>query len=568
MRVAVVLGFLLACPLVAQQPPTAPPRTAASVTEPGRTLTRPLDIVLGGPSTEAQERTILVVVDPAAGLGTAHFADAFATALEQNRKTLSKTKLGLGVVGQKGVLVVAPTSDHATVLTQLRSSLERPAAEFQNVYADLRTAAAAFPSGGGDRVLLLVTLENGDVEDDVEQTATLLRKARIQVEVVTSEATLADNYWAARPNQQKPRGTTLTGPDTAVIDLPWGWLFQVRAANECTPAGFAMWGLTRLAAATGGRVFLHAEASQTKHQCAVFARCLFCTGDHMPPDDAWSNGLVNQLAPLAASRGDTYAALGSDPFFRAMVETWKAAAEAGLVQSQPGVRVTTAGATADRARPGRDLDLTDTASFERHRKRAEEAAQKALQLGDELQQQLDRIEAGNGIPREEAAARYTRVLLQLTRVNLLTFAAWCRDIAPMQFARNAPALLAPEVPVVDGEQRPSGIGYSNFCLCHGVHPFFAIELPGGEALRPELEKLDQLYTAFQARYGRTQFGYALRRNGIAQFWVTFPGVAQKLPRNRPKSENDQTGPITPRRPPREGGSSSGGTSGPTTGGGK
>jgi hypothetical protein len=563
MRVAMVLGFLLASSLVAQQPPTA-----ASVTEPGRTLARPLDIVLGGPSTTPQERTVIVVVDPAASLVKAGFATAFATAVQQNQKQLANTKLGLGVVGQKGVLVVPPTTDHGTVLTQLRSSLDRPAAEFQNVYADLRTAAAAFPSGSGDRVLLLVTLENGDVEDDVEQTATLLRKGRIQVEVLTSEATLADNYWAARPYQEKPRGTTLTGPDTAVIDLPWGWLFQVRAANECTPAGFAMWGLTRLAAATGGRVFLHAEASQTAHQCAVFARCLFCTGDHMPPDDAWSNGLVNQLGPLATSRGDTYAALGSDPYFRAMVDTWKAAAEAGLVQSQPGIRVTTAGAAPDRARPGRDLDLTDTASFDRHRKRAEEAAQKAQQLGDELQQQLDRIDAGKGIPREEAAARYTRVLLQLTRVNLLTFAAWCRDIAPAQFAKNAPTPQAPEVPVVDGEQRPAGIGFSNFCLCHGVRPFFAIELPGGEALRPELEKLDQLYTAFQARYGKSQFGYALRRNGIAQFWVTFPGIAAKLPRNRPKSENDQTGPITPRRPPREGGSSAGGSSGPTTGGGK
>ena len=153
-------------------------------------------------------------------------------------------------------------------------------------------------------------------------------------------------------------------------------------------------------------------------------------------------------------------------------------------------------------------------------------------------------------------------------MNLLTFAAWCRDIAPAQFAKNAPAPLAPEVPAVDGEQRPAGIGFSNFCLCHGVRPFFAIELPGGEALRPELEKLDQLYTTFQSRYGKSQFGYALRRNGIAQFWVTFPGIAAKLPRNRPKSENDQTGPITPRRPPREGGSSAGGSSGPTTGGGK
>ncbi len=563
MRFAAVLGLILAHSPIAQQLPTA-----ASVTEPGRSLLRPLDIVLGGSASTATDRTVLVLLDPAAGLASAGFADAFSKALQQNQKTLAQTRLGLGVIGQKGCIVVPPTTNHELVVAELRTCLGRPAAEFQNVYADVRTTIAAFTGQPGERVLLLVTLENGDVEDDVEQTAVLLHKAKVKVEVITSEATLADSYWAARPYQQKPRGTTLTGGDGAVIDLPWGWLFQFASANEATPAGFAMWGLTRLAAATGGRVFLHAAASQTTHQCAVHARCLFCTGDHLPAADDWSNTLVDQLGPLATSRGDTYGALGADPFFRATVEAWKAAAEAGLVRSQPAVRVTGTSASPDRARDGRDLDLTDSASFDRHAKRAEEAAGKALQIAEQLQAQLDRIEAGTGSPRQEAAARYTRVLLQLTRVNLLTFAGWCRDIAPAQFAKNAPPLLPPELPIVDRDERPAGIGYSNFCLCHGVRPFFAVELPGGAALRPELEKLDQLYTAYQQRYGKSQFGYALRRNGIAQFWVTFPGVAAKIPRQRPKSENDNTPPITPRRPPREGGSSSGGTSGPTTGGGK
>lgn len=561
MRLAAVLVGLLALPSFAQDLPTA-----AGVTEPGRSLLRPLDIVLGGGPKDS-DRTVLVVVDPSAGLAAAGFGDAFATMLRQNRAQLARTRLGLGVIGQKGCIVVPPTAEHDAVLTALRAALTRPAAEFLNVYADLRTAAAAFPGNAGERVLLLVTLENGDVEDDVEQTAAALHKAKVRVEVLTSEATLADSYWAARPYQEKPRGTTLTGADGAVVDVPWGWLFQFGSANEVTPAGFAMWGLSRLAAATGGRVFLHATATQTQHQCSVHARCLFCTGDHLPPDDHWYEPLVDQLGPLAASRGDTYAALGADPFFRATVEAWRGAAEAGLVSSAPGVRVTSGSAEPDRARPGRDLDLTDSASFERHAKRAEEAAQKAQQLGEQLQAKIDRIEAGKGMARGEAAARYTRVLLQLTRVNLLTFAAWCRETAPGLFGKDALVPILPEVPSVERDDRPSGIGYSNFCLCHGVRPFFAVELPGKQALRPELEALDALYTAYQARYGKSQFGYALRRNGIAQFWPTFPGIAGKIPRQRPKTPSDEGGPITPRRPPREGGST-GGTSGPTTGGGR
>lgn len=564
MRLPVVLALLAssALPALAQDLPTA-----AAVTEPGRSLQRPLDLVLGG-ATKDSERTVVLVVDPSAGLAAAGFGDAFATMLQQNRDRLAKTRLGLGVVGQKGCLVLAPTADHGSVLVALRAALQRPASEFLNVYADLRTVAGSFAGSQGERVVLLVTLENGDVEDDVEATAAALARAKVKVEVLTSEGTLADSYWAARPYQDKPRGTTLTGADGAVVDVPWGWLFQFTTANERTPAGFAMWGLTRLATATGGRVFLHATSSQTQHQCAVHARCLFCTGDHLPPDADWYEPLVDQLGPLAASRGDTFAALGADPYHRAAIEAWRLAAEAGLVSSAPGVKVTSAGAEPDRLRPGRDLDLTDGAAFERHAKRAEEAAQKAQQLGQQLQDKLDRIGEGKGSKRGEATAHYTRVLLQLTRVNLLTFAAWCRETAPALFAKDAAAPLAPEVPAIDRDDRPTGIGWSNFCLCHGVRPFYAVELPGRLALRPELEALDALYVAYQARYGRSQFGHLLRQNGIAQFWPTFPGVAGKIPRQRPKTAGDEGGPITPKRPVREGGSSSGGSSGPTTGGGR
>ena len=78
--------------------------------------------------------------------------------------------------------------------------------------------------------------------------------------------------------------------------------------------------------------------------------------------------------------------------------------------------------------------------------------------------------------------------------------------------------------------------------------------------------LDSLYTAFQQKYGRSQFGYLMRRNGIARFWVTYPGVVGKIPRNRPKSTSDAPTTTTPSRPQRAAPGGSGGASGPTTGG--
>lgn len=553
-------AFALATAVAAQAAPTA-----AQVTEPGRTLLRPFDVVLGGGDRDA-DRTVVLLVDPAKTLADAGLVDAVTRALQQNRERMARTRLGLGIVGRKEPLVVPPTNEHERVVAALRDALARPAGEFVDVYAAARAAIGAFGQGDGERVLLLVSLDNGDVETDVDAIARDLQRAKIRCEALTSEATLADCYWAARPYQDKPRGATLTGADGAVVDVPWGWLFQFGSANEVTPAGFAMWGFTRLAAATGGRVFLHASATQTQHQCAIHGRCLFCAGDHLHPDDAWSDPLVDLLAPSSQARGEVYAALGADPCFRAMVEAWQKAAEAGLVGSSPATKLTSAGAEPDRARPGRDLDLTDGAAFERQAKRAEEAAARAGQIGEQLQARLDAVDAGKRQPRCEAAARYTRVLLQLTRVNLLTYAAWCREDAPRHFGKEPPTPLPPETASFARDDRPVGVGCTNLCLCHGVAPFLTIELPGMPALRPELEALDRLYVAYQQRYGKSQFGLLLRRNGIAQFWPTFPGVAGKAPRQRPKSNSETNGPTTPSRPARQGGGSAGAT-GPTTGGG-
>lgn len=558
LRAAVPLLFVATA--LAQAPPTA-----ASVTEAGRSLARPLDIVVGAAPHEADERTLVVVLDPSPALAGAGFADAFAAAVAANTKVLQQTAIALVVVGEKGT-AVAPTHDHDQVVRAIAARLQQPGDEMRNVYTSVREAAGVLAGRKGDRTLLVVALENGDVEDDVEQTVAALQKARVRVEMLTSEATLADSYWAERPYLDKPRGAVMTGPDGPSIDVPWGWLFQIDSANETTPAGFAPWGYSRLAASTGGRVFLHASSAETSHKCGTYSQCLFCNGDHTPPDDDWDSVLVAKMAPLVGSRAESLAEMGGDPSYRAMMATWRASAQAGLVALEPPVKISGKTAASERPRPGRDLRLTDTASFARTAKNAEQAAEKAKQLGDALAAELARIAPEETKPRHLAAAQYTVVMLQLTRVNLLTFAAWCRDVAPKHFDGAGAALLAPEIPAVDGDRRPVGIGFDNLSLCHGVRPFFATELPGGALLRTELERLDALYLGYQVRWGRCQFGLLLRHNSIARFWPTFPAVAGPLPRVRPKSDNEPKGPVTPRRPPRAGGGGTGSSGGPVTGG--
>ena len=539
--------------------------TAARVTEPGRTIERALDLALAGRASEAVERTLMVVVDPSEALATAGFVDAFVAALAANQKFLARTEVGLGLVGSKGCVVVSPTMRHDEVVAALRQSAGGPSG-LHNVYESVRDAAAELARAKGERTMLLVTLENGDLEDDVEKTAQLLRKAKIGMEVLTSEATLADCYWQRHGNQQVPTGTALLGGDGALVDVPWGFLFQREPANEMTPSGYAAWGLNRLAAATEGRVFLYASSAETQHQCAFFGTCLFCDRDHELPDAGWNSALVSQVAPLVSARDEALKELGADPCFRLVMRTWQAAAKEGLIESNPAVRVQGTSAAPDRARAGRDLRLLDPGNFERSAKRAEQAAKKALQLRQQLAAAIAQLPTEGISPRARASAEYLLVLLQLTRVNLVTFVGFCREYAPKWFDARS-ELLPPELPPFDADANPAGIFYENLSLCHGVRPFHAVELPGGEELRQELLQLEAMFNSFQHRYGKGQFGYALRRNGIARFHPVFLGVAKGPVRKRPKSGEQPKGPTTPVRPTRRGGSSSP-AGGPTTGGGE
>ncbi len=537
---------------------------AAAVTQRGRTLASPLALFFGG---TLRERTLMLLLDATASVQASGFGEALASALEENAAALARTKLGLAVVGEKNCVVLAPTTDHAAVLAEVRARLSKPTVEFQNVYADLRTAALALGGGAGERELLLVTFDNGDAEDDLEQTLTVLKRAKVKLSVLTNEAYVADSYWAARPYQEKPRGTTLTGGDAPVIDLPWGWIFQIPVANELTPAAVGPYALNRLAAGTDGRVSLYSTPNQSGHVCAIYGACLFCQGDHLPREEAYWEQRVSQLTPLTVARRDALTKLGRDPYFRAILHGWKRAADGGLVRSEPSVRLQGATATADRQRFANPLDLFSGVSFDRHVKQAERAAEVAAEIGTWLEGELERLGSEKGFARQEAGAHFTRLMLQLTRVNLITFAAWCRDVAPKEWEEPNAGVVPPEVPGLRADERPVGIGYSNLCLCHGVRAFYEVDLPGGEMLRKELEVLEALTTKFMARYGHTQYAFALHRAGIARFHLTYPGIAGERPRIRPKSDADDAATTTPRinRPERGGGASTGESTGPTTG---
>jgi hypothetical protein len=141
------------------------------------------------------------------------------------------------------------------------------------------------------------------------------------------------------------------------------------------------------------------------------------------------------------------------------------------------------------------------------------------------------LKPDEGSARWRAVAEYVRLMLHVTRVNLVQYVGWCQEIGPVVAGRKPPepAFAPPEGPWFADATRMVGISYSNWTLCHGVRPFREMYLPGGAALRDALDDLNGVYTAFLGRYGGTPFAVAAHRTSIARFVPTVVGKTLPLP---------------------------------------
>ena len=540
--------------------------SSAAVTAGGRKMSQALDSVVGGGGRGVPGlRTLIFLIDPSPAVQQANLVGELRNALQRNRARLVHTRIGIAGVGSRGVVVLKPGSDHSAAVAAVETLLAKPSGKIRNVYKDIRALTTAYGPGAGDRELILVSLENGDAEDSVETTGLLLRRANIVFRCITSESYLADSYWSARPHYRAPSKCTLTGGDGAFVDLPWGWLMQGTVANEVAPSSFAPYPLSRLAAMTKGRVHIFSQ-SVSRHSCAVHGSCLFCNNDHSPNGDRYWRARMSRLAPSTQSRRRVFAAAADDGAFRAMLKAWQKASRAGLLRSSPSVKVAGNGLSPQRSRAGRVPMLFLNTGFSRQAAKSLKLAKDCDKIRDVLLKELASVPRSQGVPRYRAMAEFTAVMLQLTKVNLVTYAGWCHEIAPGLVAKNPPEYVAPEVDSIDRLRRPAGVAYSNYSLCHGVRPFFGVELPGGAALRKELEILDSAVSAFENFYGHTPIAAGLHRSGIAHFWITYHGLASKGPRPRKRPRSSQKAdPVTERGRPARAGRSSGSTAGATTG---
>jgi hypothetical protein len=531
---------------------------AADVTERGRGLPTAIDRLLV-PHDAGTERTVWLLVDVTDSLRRSPFADALAESLGRNAKKLARTKIGVARVGADGI-ALPPTGEHARVSQAVRSLLEEPGKTFQDVYTAVRRIAAAPASG--KREIVLVSLENGDAELEIEAAVAALSRANARFSAIAREAFLSDSYWVNRESLA-PRRYSMNGGEAAFIEVPWLFLFQQRARNEVVPSGFAMYGITRLAAATGGKVYLYYPPSNTPTQCAWIGSCPFCANDQIGAHEFYEAHRLRALSPLAGSRSEVFAVAGRDPYLRAVLKTWSRASREGLLLSRPSVRSAGSSLRPERRQRGNPTTFGTSLGFSGQASKAEKLAVTCGRMADDLAEEIEGIESG--IDRYRAVAEYTVLMLRLTRLNLLYFTAFCQEVGPEQLAMAREGATPPQRAFFGEDQIPAGIYWSGMTLSHGVEPFYELHLPGGETTDEALRAFQPAFRDFLARYAKTPFGEAARQSGIARFYLTFRGKGSNPVTRQPRSsEKDDT--TTEKERPSRGGGSSGSGGGATSGG--
>ena len=274
---------------------------------------------------------------------------------------------------------------------------------------------------------------------------------------------------------------------------------------------------------------------------------MFCDNDHLPQGEAYQAHRLHAVAPLAVSRKEAPKTARNDPYYKAVLRAWTHASSKGLLASRPW-------------RSG-----SQRVAFSPSSLRVERLAAACEKITSTLQRDIKRAERVGGIPRYRAVADLTVVMLRLTKLNILGFAAWSRETGPaLKAGREVqPPEILPDLDV----QRIAGIQWWPATLCHGVRPFRELSLPGGKAVQQELQAFETVFEDFTARYAHTPFALAVRRAEIARFYFSAPYEPTKRRRRRRSgSKPDQETSRGTERPTRA--IPSGGEEGaPTSGGG-
>ena len=568
-RRTLVLGLLLSPALASGQDNALP--VVSEATSPGRSLTRGLDIALGGrPETHGMSEVLYLLVDPTPSVRNAGLAPALAASLNRQIDRFTESSVFITVVraGEASKPRLELSQDPAAIVATVESMLLEPDRAYHSLCADLRELCEHGASVEALKDVLVISFDNVDVEDDVEKTAARLKAGNWRCFFLTRETPLSDSYWARRSpysGGKPPPNAILHGSDGPFVDFPFALLFQRSYPNEESPSGFAPWMTSRLAYATGGTVFLHSPGDATGHGCSNLGGCRFCDNDHRPERTVYLSQQLSRLAPPVSSRKEAGTKATRDPFFRLVATIWTSANKDGLMTLSPPFKIRGSTLRMQQCRPTRKLPFAGARSFGTTASVARETRQDCEALIRKLSAGIEMYKAADALPRYRANAEFLLLALKVTRFNLLHLQYFAEDVGETLTGKTVREYEPPEISPFKKDQFFKGVQWNDITLCHGAAVLHRLRLPGGDVISKEIDQLDSELTRFMQRWARSPHAVAAARLELPIFFTSMATYGGR-PKVRPTSTARRVETKPPARPQRGGAGSAASGSGATTGG--
>ncbi len=487
---------------------------------------------------------------------------------------------------QKPASVLSPVSpDLAPALQAIRMLGTEPDDTYKNALDAIRRVSQAMVAFAGRRILVLVTLENGDTEDDIEDTVLRLMKGGISLHVVSREAVYSDPFFEARMGGLRSYYKSydlelpyaLAGTEGPAPEYPIGWILDRAGIHVNVPSGFGTWALSRLALATGGTYAILAPGDPGSLPFCAEAGCALCEGAHAGCDACYDPARLALVSPPLAAREACRSDLGKVALARSYFEAWQIAYDAGFCAMPPPVEVKGGNLNPRPPRNARaplqprpvgtigpepGIPWTGwEAQGATHGAMGVPGDQKADDIFRECDKALATLENAlrtAGLPRPSirtvAAAETLLCQLYATRFNLNQLRIVREDLK----AIDSPL---PSAATLDGFARPAFVDtrkratdawtfdYRNIRFCHGKERVVDVTFLGGAPVRREQLALAERVDRALQKYQGTPWEMLLRRIGLVLIRpIALPPPPPEIPRPPKKDKEPDAGPPAPRPP--------------------
>jgi len=447
-------------------------------------------------------------------------AEGISDAFETKDGSFRYTRHTFLLMNDKLQLLAREASKPAKISSELQQVYRSdPTNRVKNTFYYIQKTASAMQQMKGDRILVLLSLINGDTEFRTAQTVEMLRRSDIAFHAISREAIMSDSFWFRQDDSRKNKKLYYGGPESARFEYPWGWTLQQSDVTNLIPSGYGIYGLQRLANATDGRYHAYYPEQFSSPFCQT-AECPLCKGSHLSCNRPYSYTILERYAPWVGSRSRYQAVLARSRLAQTYFSVWKKAYEEGLVKTGPPLKP---GST---KQYNRQIDTWKRLHFRQGggaQNLANRAtlARKKIKVVDQLLRKFRGIQNKQaeeyGLPRVAAFIKLMDLELRITRFNLKQFVRFSEFVQKILQMRRIPRQLLFPLPVRPQKNGKLMYRAKNYYYCHGPDPITNVRFLGGKQMQKERSSLNDQVRDHLREFRGTPWGLAVRRLGPVKY---------------------------------------------------